>query len=343
MTGNKAGLGGAGATTRPANCDLTDDKTILEIVGRLKAGKGRGTVRVEGSWGSFAAMLACCIRCRVNRPILYICPHTDDAENVCDDLHTFGNEATELFDALETVEDFADATDEISARRLKTTLKLFSGQDNLIVAASVQALCQPTVKPQHLMKTCLRLQSGKELPPGQVIEWLVDKGFERVERIDLPGQFVHKGGIIDIYAPLTDDKNKGGLQAEAAVRVEFFGDEIESIRLINLDSNLSDRQIEKIDIFSTAFERTCNERELLINLLPPETIVILEEPVDIEQTAETFCRRMEDSDNLYRWQDIYKALGQFTQLHIGRFATSEHSDFLKVDIASVQRFVHKAG
>ena len=67
--------------------NLGNDKTVAELISRLDV--ARGVVKVEGTWGSFAPMLAAHIRKKLHRPILYICPHIDDADNVGDDLQVF--------------------------------------------------------------------------------------------------------------------------------------------------------------------------------------------------------------------------------------------------------------
>ncbi|GAG53841.1 unnamed protein product, partial [marine sediment metagenome] len=333
-------------------------------------------VKVEGTWGSFARLLAAYISDKLKKPILYICPHIDDADKTADDLHTFGAERIEPLPAWEGEEDLADATDEIRAERLRVVLKLLSqrdsrfrgndikkygmtdrGRDKFIIPASIQALCQPIPKPQAVQESSLCLQINKTIPPEKIVAWLVDNGFERVERIDLPGQFARRGGIIDIYAPLAlktqDSRPKtqgwslesgvGGLESEAeAVRVEFFGDTIESIRQIDLDTQRSCQQIESIGIVSAVYGADEGQSELFVNILPEDTVIILEEPADIEEVARVFLERLENTTRLYSWTDIYAAIERFTQLHLCRFATSGAGDFLKADIKSVQQFQHKA-
>jgi transcription-repair coupling factor (superfamily II helicase) len=193
------------------------------------------------------------------------------------------------------------------------------------------------------------LQIGKTVSPEEATAWLVDNGFERVETVDLPGQFARRGGIVDIYAPLSigkilsDEKQEISSSQDAeAIRIEFFGDTIESIREINLDTQRSSQQIKAVNIISAVCGAAVEERELFVNILPKETIIILEEPNDIEEVAKLFRERLEDTGRLYSWQDIYKAMAKFTQLHICRFATTAPGEFLKVDIKSVQRFQHKA-
>jgi hypothetical protein len=203
--------------------ELGREKTVAKIISRLETAKGdgrirqahrRGAVKVEGTWGSFAPLLAAYISKELGRPILYIRPHIDDADKAADDLHTFGAEQVEALPAWEGEEELADATDEIRAERLKLVSRLSSlvardrkDKARFIIPASIQALCQPIPKPQALEESCLRLQIDKTMPLEQTAEWLVENGFERVERVDLPGQFAHRGGIIDIYAPLVSEKS----------------------------------------------------------------------------------------------------------------------------------------
>jgi transcription-repair coupling factor (superfamily II helicase) len=336
--------------------ELGRDKTVAEIISRLKIAPGRGAVKVEGTWGSFAPLLAAYISKELGRLILYIRPHIDDADKAADDLHTFGAEQVEAMPAWEGEEELADATDEIRAERLKLVSRLSSlvardrkDKARFIIPASIQALCQPIPKPQALEESCLRLQIDKTMPLEQAAEWLVENGFERVERVDLPGQFAHRGGIIDIYAPLVSEKTfldepaaEGPSEAAETIRIEFFGDTIESIREINLDTQRSSQRIKGVNILSAVCGAAVEERELFVNILPEDTIIILEEPNDIEEVARLFRERLEDTGRLYSWQDIYQAIAKFTQLHICRFATAAPSEFLKVDVKSVQRFQHKA-
>ena len=107
------------------------DKAVAKIISRLEVGP-RGAIKIEGSWGSFARLLAAYIAEKTEKPILYISPHIDDADNSADDLKTFGA-APDVFPAWEGEEDLADATDEIRADRLRIALKLASGNKNFFI------------------------------------------------------------------------------------------------------------------------------------------------------------------------------------------------------------------
>jgi transcription-repair coupling factor (superfamily II helicase) len=318
--------------------ELGHDKSIGELTSRLAAAGGStllttgGVVKVAGTWGSFAHLLAAHLSKQLSRPIIYVCPHIDDADNAIDDLQTFGSTPlttggvndVQLLPAWEGEEEIADATDEIRAERLKTVSRcsvLVSREKDksIIIAASMQAISQPVPKLSAIESGSLALQTGKQTTPEDVSAWLIDNGFERTDKVDLPGQFARRGGIVDIYAPMMGFANEAG--QTQALRIEFFGDTIESIRTIDLDTQVSTNQLSAVSIVSATCGDKQEQRELFLNILPADAIVILDEPADCQEVAKVFFERAEQKERLYNWPDIYKSLERFTQLHISRFAT----------------------
>jgi transcription-repair coupling factor (superfamily II helicase) len=329
--------------------NLEKEKAVAEIIARLKAAS-KGAVKVEGTWGAFAPLLAAHIYKKLDRPILYIVKHVDDADKAADDLQTFGAGVIETFPADEE-EEIADASDETRAQRLKIVLQILSGQKNFLIPISVLALCQPIPKPEILYKNSLQQKAGSEMPIENVLKWLVDNNFENVDRIDLPGQFARRGGIIDIFAPVAksseqpaaspDQVGSEPTQTALAVRIEFFGDSIESIRLFNTDTQRSVQELDNINIFSLVSSGEQEEGQLLLNILPADTIIILEEPLQIEEAANLYLARLENPSTLFKWTDIYSAIKNFAQLHICRFGTADE-DYIRLNIKSTQQYQQKA-
>jgi transcription-repair coupling factor (superfamily II helicase) len=340
--------------------DLAGDKAVSQIVSRLSQA-AQGPVQVEGTWGSFARLLTAHLAQTLHRPILHICPHIDDADRAFDDLKTFGAAGVELLPAWEGEEDLADATDETRSERLRIVSLLADPNgrkhQDLVITAPIQALCQPIPKPSALRESSLELKRNEDLDPEAVVEWLVRNNFERVDAIDLPGQFARRGGIIDIYAPLASEKvqkSVGGIvKAEGlgdgsselrgshrqaalddatretgkpqaqALRTEFFGDTIESIREINLDTQRSTHEIESISIVAAASEAVVEQRELFTNILPDGAIVVFDEPAEVEEVANVFLARLEKAGRLYAWPEIFRSVAKFPQLHLYRFAAGQ--------------------
>jgi transcription-repair coupling factor (superfamily II helicase) len=332
--------------------DLGRDKAVVEIISRLRSGRSdEGPVKVSGTWGSFAPMLAAHISGELKRPILYVSAHIDEADNVSDDIAIFADGVVETFPVWEGRDELVDATDEIGAGRLRVALGLSEGGQrdfsNLIVSTCVQALNQPVPSVELVRAGGLELTVGQTIEPELVVEWLSDNGFERVDSVDVAGQFARRGGIIDIFAPVTTESVKdfgGGRSGETEpVRVEFFGDCIESIRRIDLDSQRSSERLEGVFVVGSFGVEMPEQTELFVNLLPADTIIILEEPVEIEEVSDVFLSRVEDSRSLYSWEAIYKAISRFTRLEISRFASGAESEYISLDVGSAGEFEHKSG
>ncbi|MBN1506969.1 MAG: transcription-repair coupling factor [Sedimentisphaerales bacterium] len=331
--------------------DLAPDMVVSQVVSRLSQAR-EGPVKVEGTWGSFARLLTAHLSKSLHRPILYLCAHIDDADRAFDDLKTFGAAHVELLPAWEGEEDLADATDETRAERLRVISRLADSDavlySNLVIVAPVQALCQPIPKLAALDESSLRLKHDEAADPEIVIEWLVRNNFERVDAVDLPGQFARRGGIIDIYAPLTSGKTlvnppeEGPEQEAQPIRIEFFGDTIESIRQINLDTQRSTHEIRSVNVVAAASQIVVEQRELFTNILPQDTTVVIEEPNEVQEVAGVFLARVEKAGRLYSWTDIYNSIARFAQLHVCRFAAGEPAESLRLSVKSVQQFERKA-
>lgn len=89
-----------------------------------------------------------------------------------------------------------------------------------LVVTSVEALFEQVPPPEAVRQETLSLAVGEEMAPSSLVERLVGQGFERVEFVEQPGELAWRGGILDVY-PFAGD---------FPIRIEFFGDEIDSIR-----------------------------------------------------------------------------------------------------------------
>jgi transcription-repair coupling factor (superfamily II helicase) len=230
--------------------EIGKDKITAKIIESLSQQKpDQGPVKVSGMWGSYAPLLVSHISKKLKRPVLYVTGHIDSADDIADDICVFSSKPVELFPIWEGTSDAADATDEVSAQRLRVGLGLCESKelDGVIITCSVQALNQPVPKPSALLDEGLDLSVNQTIEPELISNWLFDNGFERVDAVDIPGQYAVRGGIVDIFAPVSTDQGRRlgitGQSQASAIRVEFFGDCIESIRKIDLDSQRSTEQI----------------------------------------------------------------------------------------------------
>ena len=117
---------------------------------------------------------------------------------------------------------------EIQEQRAAALWKLASGSARLVIAP-MEAACMRLFGRDYYAALALRLRVGEEHLPEMLVEHLLSVGYTRVDVVEMPGQVTVRGGILDVYGP----------EMERPVRIDFFGDEIESIRRFDPDTQRS--------------------------------------------------------------------------------------------------------
>ncbi len=124
---------------------------------------------------------------------------------------------------------------EIQEQRAATLWKIASGQARLVIAP-VEAACMRLFGREHYAGLALELRRGEEHIPEMLLEHLLSVGYTRVDVVEMAGQVTVRGGILDVYGP----------EMDRPVRVEFFGDEIESIRRFDPDTQRSSNPVDQV-------------------------------------------------------------------------------------------------
>ncbi|HEX4638776.1 MAG TPA: transcription-repair coupling factor [Chthoniobacterales bacterium] len=127
---------------------------------------------------------------------------------------------------------------EIAAERLALLAKIDAGSGQQIIVTTRASLDQPAPARGAVSSATLTLKRGASSTMEQLLEKLSASGYERVAQVTTRGQFAVRGGIVDLYS----------WQAPMPVRVEFFGDTVESLREFDIDTQTSVRDVRKIDI-----------------------------------------------------------------------------------------------
>jgi transcription-repair coupling factor (superfamily II helicase) len=181
-----------------------------------------------------------------------------------------------------------------------------------IIVTNIQALMQRTFCPEEVRARTRRLQRGDLCDPLDLIEWLEDQGYEPEAQVTERGELSLRGGIVDVF-PLT---------SSWPVRLEFFGNDVESLRYFDPVSQVSRETVESI-VLSPAGElgmlkrretsaapgATPPRRASLADHLPARTLVIVREPDMISQSALHYAEQVPDGDPFFvPWQEISSAL-----------------------------------
>lgn len=137
----------------------------------------------------------------------------------------------------------------------------------------------------------LSFEIGKEYSFPQILDFLVENGYENSYLIEKKGQYSRRGDILDIFPP----------DLENPVRLEFFGDELESIRFFDIDSQISVEKIKKIKIFGNLLSGNNYELIELIDELKAEDItIVIENEELLDYKMEEFILLDRNREEIYR-------------------------------------------
>jgi len=131
-----------------------------------------------------------------------------------------------------------------------------------------EALFEKVVLPEALSENIISLKAGDTLDLNGLLGRLVDKGFERTDFVYEPGQFALRGGILDIYS----------FGNEKPYRVELFGNDVDSIRIFDPETQLSERKLLQVSIIPNVENRQDGgEKISLLEFLPENTVIWLQD------------------------------------------------------------------
>jgi transcription-repair coupling factor (superfamily II helicase) len=187
-------------------------------------------ILVHGLPATLGAFLLTTVQRQLGRQIVVVATDENQAESWRDDLTAIaGDDIVHYFPAWDVgLYDGRSPDADVSGLRIEAVARLASGEPTIVVAPAA-ALLTPVMPVAALERATLHLQVGEERPLDGLISHLADAGFERVPIVDGVGQFSTRGGILDIYSVGLDHP----------VRLELFGDEIESIRTFDITTQRS--------------------------------------------------------------------------------------------------------
>jgi transcription-repair coupling factor (superfamily II helicase) len=303
---------------------------FAEVVESLQAGHA---ATLDGVWGSSCALMAAALARAAPAQLLIVCPRLDEVAGLIGDLALFSRLEPAHFPVRESLAGEAANQDEATGDRVRLLKSLRGPHPPKVLVSSIAALLQPVPSPARLAQQTRAIQVGQALAVEDVSAWLVQKGFQHTTAVELPGEFSHRGGIIDIFAP--DWFNP--------VRIELFGDEVESIRHFEVASQRSLDRIASIDI-TTVAEPASREtgddpdRAHLADYLPPRSWILLIEPGELESEGCQFLERLDRPAGFHLTGEIIRRAVQFPSVTASAIATGSMEATCRLPIESVERF-----
>lgn len=315
-----------------------------DVVAAIRRGDS-GTI--DGAWGSSNAAAVAALAGSLDRPLLIVVPRLASVDDFVADLSSFLGEAEGLqpllIPAWESPPREMSATDPIMGRRLKMLEALESDTPPRLVVAPLAALMQPVPPKPARLDAVRTLRVGDELEPEAFMRWLIARSFERVAAIDRPGEFSMHGGILDLWSA----------DAPEPYRIEFFGDEIESIRSFDSETQRKIGELTEVRLIVAAVGGQSSEvgdqrsETATTDLRPPASVldslslsaaVVLLEPTEIVDEGRHYLSRLDEPAGLFGVEAVLAKIIERPSVSVTSLGVDSYETTCRLHVESVERF-----
>jgi len=260
---------------------------------------------------------------------LLILSDKEEAAFFYNDLSNINKKATNIFfypHSYKAPYQFEEIDNANVVSRAEVMDRVNKGNDSIIVTYP-KAIFEKVITKKQFAKSLMEIKRGVEYSIDFINELLIEHEFEKVDFVYEPGQFAIRGGIVDIFSFSNDEP----------YRVEFFGDEVESIRTFNPVNQLSIKTMSRLTVVpNVQMYKSEERRETLLEFVPNKTVVWVKDFKSIRGTLEVeYQKAIEIYENLPESPvkhtppiELYFEKHQFTsqieKFRLIEFGTSEH-------------------
>jgi len=311
--------------------------------GEATASMLAGTVAAfDGVWGSSRALLAAALQQSLDRPLLVVFPDDKSAVDFAGDVGLFTTAEVMSFPAWEAEPSRRLVYDDTYCDRLRLLKRLAqvkrSGKDQqpnvtppAFIAASMKSLLQPIPPLAEVAENTHHLAVGQQVDIDDFLRWLTDRGFHSTSAVELPGEFSSRGGIIDVFAA----------DWIRPIRIEFFDDEIESIRGFDVESQRSITTHEEIEV--TVLTPHRGNGEHLASFLPDATALMVVENARCDENGKQYLERVEHVEEYHSVNAVMQSLATLPTAMADSLTQGDFGTRCRLQIESVQRFEGEFG
>ncbi len=222
--------------------ELYADSALVAALAAKLDGRG-ARLHVDGLTGSLPAVVTAALA--VKKPTvnqLVVAPTKDDAYYIGNDLEALLPDGPQVMlfptSYRKAYSYDAEQTENANVLMRSEVLKAMSGGEPVVVVSYPEALSEKVVGSNTLTANTLHLRRGEHRDMWEVVDRLQEMGFEREDFVVEPGQYAVRGGIVDVFSYASD----------LPYRVEFFDDSVDSLRTYDAATQLSVKQLDKVDI-----------------------------------------------------------------------------------------------
>ncbi len=240
----------------------------VEAVEKLLKDASVRTIYCKGLCASAAPLVCAALTSNVAFPFLFILGDLEEAGYFYHDLVQLRGEEHVLFfpSSFRRAVKYGQRDAAGGILRTEALARLQKNEPGLCIVTYPDALAEKVVSPDALNQNTIEVQVGERLSPTFLDEVLRGYGFERVEYVYEPGQYALRGSIVDLFS----------FSSEYPYRIDFFGDEVDSIRLFEVETQLSRQSKQRVVIvpdLTASPSEGGDGRVSLLGFLPEETVL----------------------------------------------------------------------
>ena len=299
--------------------------------------KSAKTLFLQGLVASSAPVFFASLAKKLKRVVLFILQDADEAGYFYHDLTQILGDDNVLFypSGYRRAVKYGqrDAASDILRTEVLSRLSRVSvSSGSLYIVTSPSAVAELVVSKKRLDSRTLSLKVGQTIDIVGIEKTLREFGFEETDYVYEPGQFAVRGSILDVYS----------FSSELPFRVDFFGDDIDTIRTFEVESQLSHDKLEQIDIVPELATLT-EEKIPFLQFLPDSALLVMKDYIYVHDTiqriyddgfsSQAITEQLEGKTEVEQ-EDIKKELKRESQLITGSMFTDDAAKFSRIEFGS---------
>jgi transcription-repair coupling factor (superfamily II helicase) len=331
------------AARMPKKARVMPVRSLPDLIGRLRGSAGFDDVllalsggqraTVDGAWGSSCALIAAALAVDAPRPLVVVQPRIRDVDDFAADLDALLDETPLVFPAWESLPNEHNVADAVFGGRLQVLSALEGDSRPGVIVTSLPALLQPVPARSQRQQGRRTLKVGEDLDRDGLLHWLVQRGFERTSAVEVPGEFAVHGGIIDVYPPDASDP----------LRVELFGDEIESIRRFSVETQRTIETLTEVSLTVVApvaddAAQVQAAGESFLDALPTGSWLMLAEPTDLVHEGRQYLERLKDARGMFSVESTLARCLERPAVTVASLSEGREHTYFRLPAESIERF-----
>ena len=297
-------------------------------------------VTLESVWPAAVSPIAAGWFRADRRPLLIIVPQIAESESIAAELGELLGERVDVFPPGSEETELESLQHQETAQRLHVLSWLYnysianpeadaSAERKLtppIVVTTLPALLHSVPSPNSLEGDKRILSAGRRIDVDDLRAWLVKAGYHATSSVQLPGEFAVRGGIMDIFPP----------DEPMPVRIELFGDEVESLRTFDITSQRSIEQRKELQLL--AVQGSVAQDGSLLDYLTERTVVFVHERPSIAAATDAFLHRVPFPERFPAPEIAWKRIGEFPIVYSSQLCEEGYlGQLVRLPLGTVER------